>query len=72
MLSFQVVGEGNAIQIHCDQEGMEILNAALADVVGKAPGHIHLRGRSAGGSALSETSPFGDPAAAEVIIDYNP
>jgi hypothetical protein len=36
------------------------------------PDHVHLRSPSAGGNDLSDTSPFGEKAVAEVVIDYHP
>jgi hypothetical protein len=71
MLSFQVVKDGRAIQICCDHEGMAILLETLASLV-RDPDHAHLRGKSAGGNELSETSPFGEPALQEVTIDFSP
>ena len=72
MLSFQVIESGNAIQVDCDSAGMATLLEKLASVIRDGPSHIHLRGPSAGGKDLSETSPFGNKAVWEVIIDYNP
>jgi hypothetical protein len=67
VLSFGIVQDGKAIQICCDHEGMAILLRKLAFLVGNS-GHVHLYG----GPDLSETSPFGDLAVGEVIIDYSP
>ena len=74
MLSFQVIDSGNTaqkgIQIHCDAVGMSVLMGALAELVGLRASHIHLRGPSAGGSDLDETTPFGKEAVFQVIINY--
>lgn len=72
MLSFEVVQDGAAIQICCDQHGMATLLGTLAQLVSQAPTHVHLRGPAAGGGELSATSPFGASALGEVIIDYSP
>ena len=71
MLSFGLAEDGAAIQIYCDQHGMATLLKTFARLVSDA-GHIHLRGPAAGGNELSETSPFGESAVGEVIIDYAP
>jgi hypothetical protein len=71
MLSFEVLEGGKIIQIYCDSDGMATLVETLESLV-RQSGHKHLRGPSAGGQALSETTPFGDPAVGEVIIDFNP
>ncbi len=71
MFSFEALDGGKTIQIHCDVRGMAGLLRKLADLV-EGSGHIHFRGPSMEGSDLSEVSPFGQPAAAEVIIDYLP
>lgn len=71
MLSFELVDEGRTIQIYCDQVGMTALLDALAGLR-RDTGHVHLRGPDAGGTALDSQSPFGTPAVAEVIIDYDP
>jgi hypothetical protein len=71
MLSFQVIKSGNAIQVDCDSVGMTTLLEKLASLL-PDPKHIHLRGPSAGGNDLSETTRFGERAVWEVIIDYQP
>jgi hypothetical protein len=71
MLSFQVVTNGNTVQIYCDHKGMAMLLEKLAALV-RDPGHIHLRSQLSGGNELSEKCPFGEPALSEVIIDYQP
>ena len=70
MLSFQIINSGTAIQIHYDAEGMSVLLKALAKLIGEHASHCHLRAPSYGGSALSDTTPWGKPAVDEVIIDY--
>ena len=71
MLSFEIIENGQAIQICCDQDGMAILLSKLARLIAD-PDHVHLRGPSAGGNDLSETNPFGDKALSEVTIDFSP
>ena len=71
MLSFQVVRNGTAVQIYFDALGMQRLEDALKALKAD-PDHFHLWGPSRGGSDLSERTPFGEDAVAEVIIDYNP
>ncbi len=70
MLSFELVRDGRAIQIHCDSQGMGRLLEALARLMKERSGHIHLWGPSMGREDLDEVSPFGDPAFCEVMIDY--
>lgn len=71
MLCFNILPDGKTIQVHCDQHGMSVLLEKLAHLV-RDPDHVHLRGPSAGGRELTETTPFGEPAACEVIIGYSP
>jgi hypothetical protein len=71
MLSLEVLQDGKTIQIYCDQKGMSSLLEKLAHLVRDA-GHTHMRGPSAGGIDLDETTPFGETAVREVVIDYNP
>ena len=71
MLSFQIVNEGKAVQICCDHDGMSILLEKLAQLI-RDPDHVHLRSPASGGKDLSETTPFGEPALGNVIIDYSP
>jgi hypothetical protein len=71
MLCFEVLEDGKKIQVFCDKDGMATLIENLASLV-RLGGHTHLWGPSGGGQALSEVTPFGDPAVSEVIIDFNP
>ena len=71
MLSFEVLDGGQKIQIFCNQDGMARLLENLASLV-RHGGHTHLWGPAAGGDALSDVTPFGDPAVAEVVIDFVP
>jgi len=71
MLSFEVLEDGEKIQILCDKEGLAALLENLGYLV-RTGDHVHLRGPSGGGSVLSETTPFGGRAVSEVIIDFNP
>ena len=66
VLSFEVLEDGQKVQIFCDQDGMEILQKALASLV-KHGGHTHLMEPH-----LSVVTPFGDRAVGEVVIDYSP
>ena len=75
MLSFKTVkspnGKYNEIQIACDREGMAILMGTLAELVGEAASHRHLRSPAAGGTELDPTTPWGEETdVSEVIIDY--
>ena len=70
MLSFQIIESGKAIQIDRDAEGISLLLGALARLVGEQASHCHLRTPSCGGSELTETTPWGEPALNEVIISY--
>jgi hypothetical protein len=72
MLSFQINkrAHGEVIQIACDAPGMSVLLKALATLIGETASHVHLRGPKASGSDLNETSPWGNTAVSEVIIDY--
>lgn len=67
MLSFQIVNDAKAIQICCDDEGIDRLVAALRRLRGTAT-HLHLLAPSAGGRELSDKCPFGEDAVPEVII----
>jgi hypothetical protein len=67
MLSFQYVEKYNAVQVYCDEEGLQTLIAALDDVRSSG-GHLHLRAPSGGGHDLSDETPFGEKAVGELII----
>jgi hypothetical protein len=76
MLSFKTVkspnGKYNEIQIACDRKGMAILIGTLAELVGEAASHRHLRSPAAGGTELDPTTPWGEEAdVCEVIITYD-
>lgn len=69
MLSFQIAESGKFIQVNCDAFGLDSLISALEkyrDTGGE--GHLHLRAPSAGGSLLSDTTPYGKDAVCEVIV----
>ncbi len=68
MLSFQIIDSGKAIQVYCDDDGLDALISKLIDMKNKNIGHVHLRSPSAGGDVLNDKNPFGDDAVAEVII----
>ncbi len=67
MLCFHVT-ENKSIQIDLDHEGVQKLISVLEEFNSNRTGHIHLRAPSAGGSALSDTTPWGAHAVGEVII----
>ena len=72
MLSFQLVREGTAIQIECDDRGIDTLIETLRKLRGSGS-HIHLWAPSIIGDAsaiLSDLTPFGEEAIAEVIISH--
>ena len=71
MLSFQIVDSGKAIQVFCDDDGLDMLIAKLTNMKNENLGHIHLRTPSAGGDILNDKTPWGDDAIAEVIISTN-
>jgi hypothetical protein len=64
MLSFEIVKAGTApaIQICCDNEGLDLLFRTLEDV--RRIGHVHLLAPM----ELSAKTPFGKDAILEVII----
>jgi hypothetical protein len=68
MLSFEIVqsGTANAIQIYCDDDGLNVLIRGLERV--RQHGHLHLRSPSNGGRELNEDTPFGREAIREVIV----
>jgi hypothetical protein len=69
VLSFEMVkvGGSEALQIWCDDEGMNILLKTLETVRKLGPGnHVHLRG----GQHLDPETPFGTPGISEIIIDF--
>jgi len=50
---------------------MAILIGALAELVGEAASHRHLRSPAAGGTELDPTTPWGEETdVSEVIITY--
>ena len=67
MLSFEIIRKGKAVQICCDDEGLNRLIGALEKLRGTAT-HIHLRSPAGGGNELSEKNPWGPMAISEVII----
>jgi hypothetical protein len=68
MLSFQIVDSGKAIQVFCDDGGLDMLISKLKNMKDKNIGHIHLCAPSAGGDVLNDKTPWGDDAVAEVIV----
>lgn len=66
MLSFHIVEE--LIQIDCDQQGLQTLISTLLDLQKKEAGHVHLRAPNAGGTVLSNATPWGDKAVDEVVV----
>jgi hypothetical protein len=65
-LSFTLTDQGKAIQINCDNDGLDALIAALQEA--RAAGHLHLRSPGNGGRLLDEQDPWGNPAIGEVIV----
>jgi hypothetical protein len=65
MLSFNVTENGDAIQIICDTRGMGVLMTKLAYLLEQRGGHVHLYA-----DQLSDTSPYGEKAFTEVVIDF--
>jgi hypothetical protein len=71
MLSFQVVREGQTIQIYCDDQGIDALIAVLTELRGSGS-HVHIWAQSAGGknAILNEADPFGNAAVKDVSITH--
>lgn len=71
MLSFHITREGHAVQIFCDDAGIDTLVAALEKLRGSG-NHIHLWAPSFGmpSPKLNEEGPFGDKGISEVIITH--
>lgn len=67
MLSFEIIRKGKAIQICCDDEGLNRFIAMLEKLRGTAT-HIHLCSPAHGGNELNEENPWGTKAVSEVII----
>jgi hypothetical protein len=70
MLSFQLVRDGSAIQVHCDDLGIDALIDVLRGLRGSGD-HTHLWAPSLmgdGAATLSDVTPFGEKAVPEVII----
>ena len=69
MLSFQLINQGQGIQVNCDEQGMTTLLEALKKVQ-PTGGHIHLRTPANGGKELDEKSPWGEDTVGEVVITW--
>lgn len=65
-LSFEIVNSGAAIQIYCDQAGLEKLLDTIK--LAKQTGHTHIRASADKNSILSLKTPWDKDAVAEVII----
>lgn len=68
MLSFQVTDSGRGIQVDCDREGLAQLISTLERARAGELSHVHLRAPSAGGTLLSDKTPWGKEAVGEVIL----
>jgi len=69
MLSFQIVRNARAIQICCDDDGIDKLVTVLGVLRGSGS-HIHLLAPSMGGKELDDEGPFGEESVPEVIITH--
>lgn len=69
MLSFQLINQGQGIQVNCDEQGMTTLLDALKKVQ-PTGGHIHLRTPANGGKELDEKTPWGEDTVSEVVITW--
>jgi len=69
MLSFQIIRDSQAIQIDCDDQGIDLLVETLLKLKGSGS-HVHLCAPSHGGNALSDLTPYGEKAINEVIIGH--
>jgi hypothetical protein len=70
MLSFNLTREGRAIQIECDDSGIDALIGALTKGSGS---HVHLWAPATVGddfAVLSDVTPSGEQAIREVIISH--
>jgi hypothetical protein len=66
MLSFQVVNEGRAVQIHCGDAGISKLIDTLTKLRGSGS-HVHLWAEPSLGGHLSAKTPYGEDAITEEI-----
>ncbi len=71
MLCFELLDGGKKIQIYGDAAGLSQLIEKITSLLRNGD-HVHLWGPSTGGNVLTETTPFGQAAAQEVIIDLEP
>lgn len=72
MLAFELLKDSRAIQITCDDAGIDALVNVLVGLKGTGS-HIHLRtplNENDKSAKLSKVTPWGDPAIAEVIISH--
>jgi hypothetical protein len=72
MISFQLVRGGSAIQILCDDQGIDVLVDTLKSLRGSGS-HVHLWAPSIisdSSAELSDETPFGEKAVPEVIISH--
>jgi hypothetical protein len=69
MISFSLTNKEQTIQIDVDDAGISILIDALNSLRGSGS-HTHLWAPSCGGKDLSDKTPFGGEAFAEVIITH--
>jgi hypothetical protein len=72
MLSFQLVGKRNAVELLCDDSGIDTLIEVLTKLRGSGS-HVHLWAPSIVGdksAVLSDLTPFGEAAIPEVIITH--
>ena len=67
MLSFEIADGGRAIQVCCDQKGLETLICELEKLRGTAA-EISLYSPSRGGKDLSDKDPWGVKTVPEVRI----
>jgi hypothetical protein len=69
MLSFQIIRQYGAVQISCDDDGIDKLVAALRALRGSGS-HVHLYAPSMGGNVLDDRGPFDEASVPEVIITH--
>jgi len=72
MLSFKLSNQKRAVEIDCDDAGIELLVSTLLALKGSGS-HVHLRAEEAGGgkvAPLSSVTPYGESAVLEVIISH--
>ena len=72
MIAFTLSNENRAIELACDDAGIDVLVGVLLRLKGSGT-HIHLRAQEHDNdrfAQLSSVTPWGDPAITKVIISH--